>query len=108
LKTSLVYDLAERLPAATEEGLYRIAQEALNNVVKHAHARSVAVHLSRCGNAVTLEIADDGLGFDPHTAKAQGGLGLPAMHERAAALGGQLAVWSKPGEGTRIVMEVRT
>jgi signal transduction histidine kinase len=107
LKTSLKSDLAGRLPATIEEGLYRIAQEALNNVVKHAHAGTVAVYLSRSGNAVTLEIVDDGVGFDPEAVKARGGLGLPAMQERAAALGGQLAIWSKPGEGTRLVLEVR-
>jgi signal transduction histidine kinase len=107
LQTSLKSDLAGRLPATIEEGFYRIALEALNNVVKHAHAHTVAVYLSQHQNVVTLEITDDGLGFDPQAVKAQGGMGLPAMQERAAALGGQLTIWSKPGEGARVVMEVQ-
>jgi signal transduction histidine kinase len=106
-KTSLKSDLAGRLPAPIEEGLYRIALEALNNVLKHAHARTIAVSLSQRDKVVTMEIADDGSGFEPERTKGQGGLGLPAMQERAAALGGRLAVSSKPGEGTRLVMEVR-
>jgi signal transduction histidine kinase len=107
LKTTLKYDLAGRLPAAIEEGLYRIAQEALNNVLKHAHARTITVSLSQGDKLVTMEIADDGIGFEPERVKGQGGMGLHAMQERAAAFGGHLAVISKPGEGARVVMEVR-
>ena len=107
LKANLKFDLAGRLPAAIEEGLYRIAQEALNNVIKHAHARLITVSLSQHDQVVTMEIADDGVGFDPGAVKARGGMGLPAMQERAAVLGGRLVVISKPGEGTRLVMEVQ-
>lgn len=106
LKTGLKSDLEGRLPVAVEEGLYRIALEALNNVVKHARARAVTVCLSRHENIILLEIEDDGAGFDPQAVKARGGLGLPTMQERAAALGGKLSVWSKPGEGTRLAVEV--
>jgi len=108
LKTTLKSDLAGRLPAAIEEGLYRIAQEALNNVLKHAHALTITVSLSQRDKLITMEIADDGVGFEPERAKGQGGMGLPAMQERAAALGGRMAVSSKPGEGTRVIMEVGT
>jgi signal transduction histidine kinase len=107
LKTSLKSDLVSRLPATIEEGLYWIAQEALNNALKHARAHTIAVHLSLRGDTVTLEIADDGIGFDPETVLARGGLGLPGMQERAAVLGGRLVVRSKPGEGTRVVTEVQ-
>jgi signal transduction histidine kinase len=107
LKTTLKSDLAGRLPAAIEEGLYRIAQEALNNVLKHAHALTITVSLSQRDKLVTMEIADDGVGFEPERMKGQGGMGLPAMQERAAALGGRLAISSKPGEGARVVMEVQ-
>jgi signal transduction histidine kinase len=55
---------------------------------------------------VTLEIADDGIGFDPSTARQYGGLGLEGMEERAAQLGGKLTVQSRPGEGTRVRVEV--
>jgi signal transduction histidine kinase len=107
LKTTLKSDLAGRLPAAIEEGLYRIAQEALNNVLKHAHALTITVSLSQSDKLVTMEIADDGVGFEPERVKGQGGMGLPAMQERTAALGGRLAISSKPGEGARVVMEVQ-
>jgi signal transduction histidine kinase len=107
LKTTLKSDLAGRLPVAIEEGLYRIAQEALNNVLKHAHALTITVSLSQSDKLVTMEIADDGVGFELERVKGQGGMGLPAMQERAAALGGRLAVSSKPGEGARVVMEVQ-
>lgn len=108
IKTSFKSDLVKRLPNPIEEGLYRVALEALNNTLKHAHARTIAISLSLREKAVALEIADDGRGFDREAVHGQGGLGLPAMQERAETLGGQLAVWSKPGEGTRVVMEVPT
>ena len=106
LKTGLKSDLTGRLPTCVEEGLFRIAHEALNNALKHAHAHTITVSLSRRNNAVILDIADDGVGFDPQTVPEHGGLGLPAMQERAAALGGQVKVYSKPGEGTQVMVEV--
>jgi signal transduction histidine kinase len=107
LKTMLKSDLAGRLPAAIEEGLYRIAQEALNNALKHARAHTITISLSQNEKRVTVEIADDGAGFEPEQVKGQGGMGLPAMQERAAALGGRLEVISKPGAGARVVVEVK-
>jgi len=95
-----------QLSPEVEEGLYRIAQEALNNALKHAHARRITVCLRHGEGTVTLEVTDDGMGFDPATARERGGLGLSAMEERAAELGGQLAVGSSPGQGTRVCVEV--
>lgn len=89
-----------------EEGLYRIAQEALNNALRHAHARSVSVSLHLNNQTVALEVADDGIGFDPPAAQEQGGFGLRGMEERAARLGGTLRVESRPGEGSKITVEV--
>lgn len=89
-----------------EEGLYRIAQEALNNALRHAHARSVSVSLHLNNQTVALEVADDGIGFDPAAAQEQGGFGLRGMEERAARLGGTLRVESRPGEGSKITVEV--
>jgi signal transduction histidine kinase len=89
-----------------EEGLYRIAQEALNNALKHAQARTVKVHLCQDQRRVMLEVADDGIGFDPSGAQEQSGLGLSGMEERAAALGARMAVESWPGVGTSIKVEV--
>jgi GAF domain-containing protein len=92
--------------SAVEEGLYRIAQEALNNTLKHACARRVSVSLKQGERAVVLEILDDGCGFDPSLAVPGGGLGLDGMIERAAKLGGELVLDSKPGGGTRVLVEV--
>jgi len=101
--------LAARLPAGTELALYRILQEALNNVERHARARQVTVQLKKSGGFVQLIIKDDGSGFDPDriTAgrKIKGGLGLLSMRERAAYVGGVFKVKSARGAGT--VIEVR-
>jgi signal transduction histidine kinase len=95
------------LPAHAEEALLRIGQEALANVRKHAGAARVTVTLSYLDDGATLDVHDDGVGFDhAATAAAAGGLGLHAMAERVAALGGSLAVESAPGEGTTIAVEV--
>jgi signal transduction histidine kinase len=93
---------ARRLPPDAQIGLYRIAQEALNNVVKHARARTVLVELAyRASGAVSLRISDDGCGFDPQAVPA-GHLGLGIMRERAQAIGARLHIDSTAGEGTRI------
>lgn len=87
-------------PPDVQVGLYRIAQEALNNVVKHARARQAVVTL-RQGETIRLTIADDGAGFDPGTVTADH-LGLKIMRERAEAIGARFSLSSEPGEGTQI------
>jgi len=94
------------LPSALEEGLFRIAQEALNNALKHAAARAMLVRLCGGDEHVTLEVSDNGRGADLLTTGAKGGLGLTGMKERAAKLRGTLTVHSAPGEGTRVIVEV--
>jgi PAS domain S-box-containing protein len=89
------------VPLEVKEALYRIAQEALHNTVKHARARQVDVWLDQTGQGVTLELRDDGQGFDAH-ASFPGHLGLQSMRERATRLGGTLEIESAPGQGTRI------
>lgn len=108
LKTAFKVEGVDRLPPAIEEGLYRIAQEALNNALKHGQARNIAVSLHRVQprQVVMMEIVDDGIGFDPAAAQTQGGLGLPAMAERATELGGEVVVRSEPGAGTRVTVEM--
>jgi two-component system, NarL family, sensor histidine kinase DevS len=96
----------ERLPADVETALYRIVQEALTNVVKHAHARSVSIVLARKPDTVALVIEDDGRGFDPTTTR-EGGFGLEGMRERVGLLDGKLQVESGAAAGTTIVAEVR-
>jgi PAS domain S-box-containing protein len=87
------------LPFETKEALYRVAQEALNNTVKHARATEVTLSLDSCGEQITLEVQDNGLGFDTQR-EYPGHLGLKTMQERVAKLGGTLEIESEPGRGT--------
>ncbi|MHB1133954.1 MAG: sensor histidine kinase [Chloroflexota bacterium] len=94
------------LPDATALALYRCLQEALTNVMKHAGAAQVRVVLRAEGDAVRLEVSDDGRGFDPEAILAEGhsrGLGLRLLRERANLLGGQLEIESATGQGCRLV-----
>jgi PAS domain S-box-containing protein len=99
-----------RLPAETELTLYRILQEALRNVEKHARARHVAVRLKTQGGMIRLSVHDDGIGFDPARRAAThdraGGLGLIEMRERAAYVGGALGVKSARRSGTGIEVRI--
>jgi signal transduction histidine kinase/ligand-binding sensor domain-containing protein len=104
LKTEFTTNLQDPLPPDLEEGVYRLALEALNNTLKHAQAEQVQAHLFQEGSRVTLQIVDDGIGFDPATAGARGGIGLSAMAERAADLGAKLAVDSQVGRGTVVTV----
>jgi PAS domain S-box-containing protein len=94
------------LPAAVEQAFYGIAQESLNNVFKHANARTVALTLRQDATMALLEIVDDGIGFDPAMRARKGGLGVRGMEERAAQVGGRLIVQSAPGQGTRVRVEI--
>jgi signal transduction histidine kinase len=95
----------ERLPAEVETALYRIVQESLTNVVKHARARRVSILLARRNGAIKAVIEDDGQGFDP-AASGSAGFGLVGMRERLALLGGRLEVESSGDTGTTIAAEV--
>ncbi len=88
------------LPAAVEVAAYRLAGEALTNVVKHARARRCAIRLAAAEHALLLEIADDGVGLPP---ERKAGVGLLSMRERAAEVGGAFAVEAPPGGGTRVL-----
>jgi signal transduction histidine kinase len=101
---------SRRLPAAAEEALFRIAQEALANVAKYARAEHATVTLDISPQASCLTIADDGCGFDPSACQRPArdhGWGLMIMRERAAAVGAELDVESTPGRGTRIIATLR-
>jgi signal transduction histidine kinase len=88
-----------------KEALYRIAQEALNNTVKHAQAGRVELRLEQEAGEILLEVRDDGVGFDPE-GTFPGHLGLKSMRERVARLGGTLRIESAPAEGTRIRVQI--
>ena len=83
---------------ARDAMVFRILQESLSNVARHAHATEVAVTLQRCGGVLTLTVHDNGIGMPPGMRKH--GCGLPGMRERAAAIGGRFAIESEPGRGT--------
>ena len=94
-----------QLSAEAELAFYRVTQEALNNVVKHAHASRVDVILERRDSAITLLIEDDGVGFDPADAEsAAHGIGIAGMRERAALCGAVLEIESAVGEGTTVFL----
>ncbi len=108
LQTDLTVEGERRLPIVIEQELYRIAQEALNNVMKHARAQHVTVRLQFTDKTACLQVRDDGIGFDPLTARNAGGVGLRSIEERAAKVGGQVALESSPGEGTTVTVEIET
>jgi len=95
----------ERLPPDIETALYRIVQESLTNIVKHARAGTVSIVLTRTQRSATVVVEDDGVGFEPARAR-EDGLGLVGMRERVGLLGGRLTVESRPGAGTTFVAEV--
>jgi signal transduction histidine kinase len=103
--------MEERLPPQTEAAAFRIVQEALTNVVKHAHANSCRVYLQRLTNTLLVTVEDDGVGFDvtpSDRAEAPPGLGLIGIRERVSRLGGTLRLESAAGKGTRVTVELPT
>jgi two-component system, NarL family, sensor histidine kinase UhpB len=87
-------------PDLYETVLFRIAQESLTNVARHAHAQQVSISLSQEQEIIRLRVRDDGCGYD--TSKPRAGLGILGMRERAAAVGGTLMITSQPGHGTMV------
>jgi PAS domain S-box-containing protein len=106
IKARLLADEEIPLSKDKEVALYFIAQEALNNVLRHAHAKSVSVTIRQGSRNVILEIVDDGRGFDPKKVD-RAGLGLRNMRERAVQINGKIKIISKPDQGASIVISVR-
>ncbi|HLU08235.1 MAG TPA: sensor histidine kinase, partial [Oceanobacillus sp.] len=94
------------IPPDIEQQLYRVAEEALNNVVRHARARRIDLKLEYTESALTLTVRDDGSGFDPSQTAANGHYGLVGMKERAELINGSLEIKSQPGAGTIIQLTV--
>jgi signal transduction histidine kinase len=99
-------DLSIQLPRATEQTLYRIAEESIANSVRHSNARCIQVTFARQQDGVVLAIQDDGTGFDPNNASKSGHYGLQGMRERAEMIGGHLNIDSAPGRGTTVCLRV--
>lgn len=97
-----------KLPPDVEQGIYRVAQEALENVVKHSEARHAHLQLTKTNSLLTLTIMDDGRGFEADKVDASHHFGLKGMHERARLMGGRLEVESQPEQGAaiRLMVEV--
>ena len=102
--------ISERFGREKELALYRIAQESINNVVKHAHARKVHVNLISKDGSASLSIEDDGVGFayseEAHSLWRGGPLGFHIMRERAVQFGGELTIDSRPGQGVHVLAEI--
>ena len=102
-------ELSPRLPLVVETALFRVVQEVLTNVAKHADARQAIITLEKVDGMMQLVISDDGVGFDPaapRPLKEEPGWGLITIEERAKALGGDVYVKSAPGEGTRVIVRL--
>lgn len=99
-------ETSDPLPEAVALGLYRIAQEALANAVRHGRARTVGVTLTVAGGTARLAVADDGTGFDRDAARPGGGLGLASIEERVRLLAGRVRIASAPGAGTEVEVTV--
>ena len=106
MEARLFSDQLPPLPDDVSEGLYRIAQEALNNALKHADANFITVNIRNDGANVTLEIVDDGCGFDPQTAESIGGMGLVNMKARTAQLGGHMEIDSTLDNGSNVIVTI--
>jgi signal transduction histidine kinase/DNA-binding NarL/FixJ family response regulator len=106
IQTELRVSGERRLSPALEEAAYRILQEALNNVVKHARATRVTLDLQFDEESLTAKVRDDGIGFDPTAARQGGGLGLEGIEERLQRIGGSFEIESAPGQGTKVRIQM--
>jgi PAS domain S-box-containing protein len=103
------YSFSERIDAKLEKALFRICQEAVNNIIKHSSAKEASIELYRVEDMIVLVMEDDGMGFDTDKLvqkESSKGLGLISMQERVVSFSGDFAISSKPGRGTEIVIEI--
>ena len=107
LRVTLEVNGQRELPELTQAALYRIAQEALNNITRHAGVRTALVRLCLDAPRACIEVEDEGCGFDPQSLQQHAGFGLTGMVERAGEIGWEMEIQSRPGQGTRIRVEER-
>jgi signal transduction histidine kinase len=105
-RREIALDVAGQCPRPIEADVFRIAQEALHNALRHAHADTIAVSVRCDGEVVALTVSDDGVGFDTSAVRSRS-LGLTTISERARAIGGDLRIDSAPGSGTAVRLAVR-
>jgi signal transduction histidine kinase len=106
IPVDVIIQLTERLPGDVETAIYRIVQEALTNIARHASAKSASILVERRGDLVRAIVEDDGIGFDINTDHGERHLGLLGMRERAELLNGTLTIESSPERGTSIFIEI--
>jgi signal transduction histidine kinase len=107
IKTTLSVSGVERkLPDSIKTGLFRICQESLTNVAKHAHANHVKVNLQHTSDKIVLSIEDDGKGYDKKKARGNRTLGILGMKERTLMMGGEYEINSSPGKGTTVLVAI--
>jgi signal transduction histidine kinase len=106
MHSELQVDGNERISQGIRAELYNIAQEALNNALKHAHADRVRIHIRFEAEGAEMEVSDDGVGFEPVLDRSGGGFGISGMKERAQRIGGSLWIESAPGKGTKVTVRV--
>lgn len=106
IPVDVVIQLNDRLPGEIETALYRIVQEALTNIARHAQAKSASILIEKHGDAVRAIVEDDGVGFDPSAQRGERHLGLLGMRERAELLGGTLTIESAPERGASVFIEI--
>jgi signal transduction histidine kinase len=99
-------NISRSVSASSALCVYRVAQEGLRNVMRHAHAKSATVTLTSDGSALHLSITDTGVGFDVEESAAKGRLGLVSIRERVRLAGGSLSIHSRPGHGARIEVSI--
>lgn len=101
-----IFGLEERLPSSMEVAIYRLVQESINNISKHAKAKHVTVHLEFKPLKILIKIADDGVGFEEAELKKGSRFGLMGMRERVKLLDGEIQIISAPNQGTKILIEI--
>ncbi|HUI90092.1 MAG TPA: two-component regulator propeller domain-containing protein [Anaerolineales bacterium] len=106
VQAQLQVEGVEQVPDLVQQELYNIASEALNNALKHARANNVQIRLRFDNDQTTLEISDDGIGFEYAIERLGGGFGISGMKERAQKLRGTLEIQTAPGKGTRVIARV--
>ncbi|MCK6540925.1 MAG: HAMP domain-containing protein [Anaerolineales bacterium] len=106
IPVDVVIELEDRLPGEIETALYRIVQEALTNIARHAQAKSASILIEKRGGFVRAIVEDDGIGFDPSAQRGERHLGLLGMRERAELLGGTLIIESMPEHGASVFIEI--
>jgi signal transduction histidine kinase len=106
LKINAYLNIQNRFTPKIETNLFRIIQEALNNIIKHAKAKSIFIHLLDKDGNLSLTIEDDGIGFAQNTSSYKEGIGLKNIENRTYYLNGKCTIESKPGKGTLILIEI--